>query len=247
MLRSLLLTGDAQSACVLARAFKELEVELKHCAELATALKEIHKHRYDAVLIDDAVEGAHAIGDEFRASSASAKSICIMLAQAGAPIEVKFKASTQIILYKPLTPERVRTGLRAVRNLMSREQRRGTKRVGAMLLASISPRHARRAPRQALITDLSASGAALSCEPEDLPVTTLVNLDFSLPDSLKPIHATAELIWQDRHGSAGFRFVDMPSSERRRLTEWVKEHSGLKQGENSAIGYGARSARAGLP
>jgi hypothetical protein len=226
MLRSLLLSGDGETASILAHAFEDLEVELKYCTTLEDALAEIHARRYDAVVIDGAEEAAHAMSDEFIASSASAKAICIVLAKAGAPIEIRLTASKQIILYKPLTFERARTGLRAVRNLMSRERRGGRKRVGVVLSASISPRYARGASRPALITDLSASGAALSCRPEHLPTTSLVNLDFTLPNSSESIHATAELVWQDQQGSAGFRFVDMPSCERQRLTEWLKEYPG---------------------
>ena len=246
MLRSLLLSGDAQTACVLARAFQNLEVELKHCTELESAVKEIRQHRYDAILIDDAAEGAEVVWDEFVAASTSAKSVCIVLAEGGRPLVIDFKTHIGIILYKPLTAERARTGLRAVRNLMSRERRRGTKRVEAVLTVSISPRQARGASRQALITDLSVSGAALNCLPEDLPENGRVNLDFTLPSSPEPIHATAELVWQDQQGAAGFRFVDMPSGERRRLSEWVKEHPGAKPGEDLATSQRTRSARAGL-
>jgi hypothetical protein len=245
MLRSLLFSGDAQTASLLARAFKDLEVEFTHCAELARALSEIQAHRYDAILIDDAVEGALAFLDELTARPGSGKSLRIVLA-GGQPLESRLKDCTHVVLYKPLTPERARTGLRAVRNLMSRERRRGTERVSAIFPAWISPRHARGASRQVLIADLSASGAAIHCVPEDLPGTSLVNLEFNLPGSPDPIHATAELVWQEKEGSAGFRFVDMPSSERRRLTDWVKQKQAEGSAASSAASRRARSARAGL-
>ena len=51
----------------------------------------------------------------------------------------------------------------------------------------------------------------------------MVNLEFTLPDVHDSIHCTAELVWRDNEGSAGVRFLDMPSYGRRRLTDWLKE------------------------
>jgi hypothetical protein len=48
------------------------------------------------------------------------------------------------------------------------------------------------------------------------------------------IHTTAELVWQDEDGSAGVRFLDMPSYDRRRLMQWLKEQALVKATAASA-------------
>jgi len=85
-------------------------------------------------------------------------------------------------------------------------------------------RHGRAAGVKVLISDLSDSGAAIQCGDGDFPTGNL-HLDFSLPNDPDRIHATAEVVWQDNSGAAGVRFLDMASSARKRLTDWLKEEA----------------------
>jgi c-di-GMP-binding flagellar brake protein YcgR len=121
-----------------------------------------------------------------------------------------------------LSIERVRQGLRAVRNLMGRDRRRSSRRVRTMIPARVSPRQARGSSKQMLLADLSDSGAALHSEAGDLPLSGMLNLEFSLPGTSELIHATAELVWRDDEGAAGVRFLDMPSYARKHLLQWLK-------------------------
>ncbi|HKR83864.1 MAG TPA: PilZ domain-containing protein, partial [Terriglobales bacterium] len=164
------------------------------------------------------------------------KSVRIVLAEHKAVMPGVFKTASQIVLYKPLSSERVRQGLRAVRNLMARERRRGAERVQAMVPARLSPRHARLSSIQVLLADLSDSGAALRYEKGDLPVASTLSLEFTLPGTANRIHCLAELVWQDYHGTGGVRFVDMPSVARQQLVDWL--------GESQKSGRKAISAKA---
>lgn len=225
MLRSLLLSRDESAARTVTRCFKDLEVEVETCPESAAAVQKIASARYDAIVVDHDIEGAHSVLERAIELASCSKAVRIVLAEPTVKMDSIFKAGTQIILYKPLSQERVRHGLRAVRNLMARERRRGAKRVQTMLSARMSPRQARGNSRQVLIADLSESGAAIHFEAGDLPSTTSINLEFSLPGSPELIHATAELVWQDNQGEGGLRFVDMPSYARKHLCEWLKENA----------------------
>ena len=223
MLRSLLLSSDQNTVRMIARVFKDLEVELEHCPESAQMISHLGRHRYDAVVIDDAVPEAEAILEKVIEHSSS-KSVRIVLAKPAATVSAVFKTGTQVILYKPLSPERVRNGLRAVRNLMARERRRGAKRIATMIQARI--RHGRSAGTQVFIADLSDSGAAIHCGEHDLSSIGSVHLDFALPDDPERMHVTAEVVWQDSEGTAGVHFLDMASSARKRLATWVKDQAG---------------------
>ena len=222
MLRSLLLSQDENAARIIGRIFKDLEVEPEHCVEATLALQLIAKHRYDAVVIDDAIQQAASVLERLIEAPGYSKSVRILLADPGCSASAAFKGNTQVVLYKPLSAERVKNGLRAVRNLMARDRRRGTKRVPTMLNARV--RHGRAAGVKVFISDLSDSGAAIQCGDGDFPTGNL-HLDFSLPNDPDRIHATAELVWQDNSGAAGVRFLDMASSARKRLTDWLKEES----------------------
>jgi DNA-binding response OmpR family regulator len=224
MLRSLLLSRDEATVRVITRCFKDLDVHLEHFSETKIAVQKAAELRYDAIVVDDDVDDAKALLERVMELASCTKAVRIALARPAAKMDSIFKIGTQVILYKPLSPERVRHGLRAVRNLMARERRRGAKRVHTMISARLSPRQSRGTGKQILIADLSESGAAIHFEAGDLPTATALNLDFALPGSPDRVHATAELVWQDNQGIAGLRFLDMPSYARKQLTEWLKEN-----------------------
>lgn len=223
MLRSFLLSRDDSTARIIGRVFKDLEVETDHCAEPASAVATVVKGRYDALVLDDAVPEAIGFLERILEHQSCSKAVRITLADPSVTLNPVFKSGTQIVLYKPLSSERVRHGLRAVRNLMARERRRGMKRIRAMIPARI--RQGRSAGAQVLIADLSDSGALINCVDRDIPQASNFHLDFALPGAEDRIHALSEVVWQDANGSAGVRFLDIPTSCRKRLAEWLKEQA----------------------
>src|SRR5581483_4466282 len=198
------------------------------------------EHHYDAIIIDDAMDEPHVALQKLIELPSCSTSVRIVLADPTAALHPVFRASTQVVLYKPLSPDRVRHGLRAVRNLMTRERRRGNSRISTALAARMSPAHSRGTGKQITITDLSETGAAIRCDLDQLPASGNVNVDFSLPNEPQIIHATAELVWQDNKERAGLRFLDMPSDARKRLAKWIKEHPA---GEHRPLGIAARVGR----
>lgn len=229
MLRSLLLTSDEQTVRLVTRGFKDLDVELDHVCESSAALTHAAKKRYDAIVVDDKAEESQATLEKLIELHSCNKSVRIVLADPTIAMNAVFKTGTQVIIYKPLSTERVRQGLRAVRNLMARDRRRSSKRVATMLPARVSPRQARSSHRQVLIADLSDSGAAIHCESGDLPLSGTLNLEFVLQGTQELIHATAELVWQNNEGAAGVRFLDMPSYARKQLMQWLKDQPETKR------------------
>lgn len=224
MLHSLLLSNDPDTIRVVSRVFKDLEVELDHCGETFSALSQAIEHHYDSIIIDDSMDEPHIALQKLVALPSCTTSVRIVLADPSSPLHPVFRASTQVVLYKPLSPDRVRHGLRAVRNLMTRERRRGNSRITTALTARMSPAHSRGTGKQITITDLSETGAAIRCDLDQLPASGGVTLDFSLPNEPEIIHATGELVWQDNKERAGIRFLDMPSHARKQLARWIKEH-----------------------
>lgn len=231
MLRSLLLSRDESTVRMIARGFKDLEVELEHCSDYDNFLVRALETGFDAIVVDDDFEEAQAALLEIHGYATCSKSVRIVLAEHRIAMPAIFKTGSQIVLYKPLSSERVRQGLRAVRNLMARERRRGTKRIAAMVPAKVSARHARLSVIQVLLADVNEFGAAIRFERGDLPTTNSLNLEFSLPGNSTRINCLAEMVWQDFQGSGGLRFLDMPAAARQQLMEWLRRQ---KSTRNSA-------------
>lgn len=236
MLRSLLVSRDEKTAHIIGRVFKDLEVGFEHLAEAGPALEALTKNRYDAIVVDDQVEEVATLLEKMTLLPSCNKAVRIVLAEPVSALHAVFKIGTQVILYKPLSAERVRHGLRAVRNLMARERRRGATRVPAMLPARV--RHGRGAGIQVFIADISDTGAAIHCSGGQLPYTGNVHVDFLLPGDSDHVHVTAELVWQNSEGAAGIRFTDMASYARRKLAQWIKKEEGGKKARAQVSGAG---------
>jgi hypothetical protein len=221
MLRSLLVSREEKTVHIVGRVFKDLEIEFEHCAEPSVALQKLTQGRYDAIVLDDQIEESVGILQKVLALPSCSKGVRIVLAEPVAAMHAVFKTGTQVILYKPLSLERVRHGLRAVRNLMGRDRRRGSSRVSTTLTARI--RHGKGSGTQVFIADISDSGAAIHCGDGGLPYSGNLHLDFALPGDPDRIHVTAELVWQNNAGAAGVRFLDMASYARKKLSRWLKE------------------------
>lgn len=228
---SLLISADDNAAKVIVRVFKDLEVECERSTDSKSALATIAKRRYDSVVIDDSMEQAAAVLEKLMEAPGYSKSVRILLAEAQGST-TNFKGNAQVVLYKPLSPERVKHALRAVRNLMARDRRRGLSRVSTMISARL--RHGRSSGTPVYISDLSDSGAALECG-EDVVPSGNMHVDFALPNDPDRIHAVAELVWQDNQGTAGIRFLDMATSGRKRLAQWLKEEAAKAADEQLAM------------
>lgn len=225
MLRSLLLSRDDGTIRVVRRCFRDLEVELEHYPETKTAIQKAAELRFDAIVIDDAIDDARTLLERVLTLPSCNKSVRIALAEPTAKMDSIFKTGTQVVLYKPLSTDRVRHGLRAVRNLMARERRRGSKRVTTAIPARLSPQHSKGTSKQVLIVDLSESGAAINIDGGDLPASASFNLDFAFPGSSDRTHATAEMVWRNNEGGAGLHFLDMSSYARKQVADWIKHHA----------------------
>ena len=232
MLRSLLVSRDDKTVRMLGRVFKDLEVEFEHHEESVPAIESLGKHRYDAVVVDDQIDGAPAILERVLALTTCNKAVRIILAEPVASMQTVFKGGTQVILYKPLTADRVRHGLRAVRNLMARERRRGFGRVATAIEARLRP--GKSSTMQVSIVDLSDSGAAVQCKAGHLQYSGNLQMDFALPGDSERIQVTAELVWQNKDGAVGVRFLDMASHARRRLAQWIKDELAAKDARAAA-------------
>jgi hypothetical protein len=239
MLRSLLLSRDENTVGVVSRVFRELDVELDHYAEVSAALSNAAKVRYDAIVIDDCTEEAAIVSRQLVDLPNNGKSVRIVLAEPNSTMGPAFKAGIQVVLFKPLSADRVRHGLRAVRNLMGHDRRMGGNRVRTSLHVRV--RHGRNAKAQAEIVDLSETGAAIHLSKNRMFSTRNLQVEFLLPGDPEGIHAAAELVWQDNKGAAGIRFVDMASSARKRLSHWIHENLDRAEKKNALASLSAHA------
>jgi DNA-binding response OmpR family regulator len=118
-----MLCQQPETVALAVRACRELGVELHHCSTAKAAMEEFSLQRFHGVIVDDQ-DGHNAalLLKDLRASANGKKSVIVALAKEDAVLDAVFGAGTHLVIYKPLTHDELRSGLRAIRPLMGKQQ-----------------------------------------------------------------------------------------------------------------------------
>ena len=204
------------------RVCRELGVELTHCSTAQTALEKFGLQRFHGVIVDDQ-DGASAASllTDIQATENGKKALIVALAKTDAALEAVFGAGTHLVIYKPLTHDRLRNGLRAIRILMGRRQQRTSARIKVDITASLTVNNTEDFPVK--ILDISGGGAALSFQ-RPLPSVKSLKISFALPGEQSRITTDAELVWKDVRGNLGIEFVNSDPTFNEVVSGWMKAH-----------------------
>jgi protein TonB len=117
--RSLLFSSDQETSRILTQALHELELQVESCNEIFAALKSLTSRAFDLVMVDwdEGLEASFLLktARELK-SNRSAFAIVIGRAEASAALE---QAGADLVLSKPVHPDRVRHALLSSHEFMS--------------------------------------------------------------------------------------------------------------------------------
>jgi protein TonB len=117
--RSLLFSSDQETSRILNQALRELELQVESCQEIFAALKSLTSRAFDLVVVDwdEGLEASFLLktARELK-SNRSAFAIVIGRAEASAALE---QAGADLVLSKPVHPDRVRHALLTSNEFMS--------------------------------------------------------------------------------------------------------------------------------
>ncbi|HST11871.1 MAG TPA: response regulator [Terriglobales bacterium] len=217
-LTSLVVCAEDASTQVLRPILETLGLLVDHCATPSEAQARLNHTRYDSVVLDcenepEAIETLrHA-----RASSRNANTLVIAVAGKQNNVRQMFALGINFVLYKPISEDRAWSSLRAARSLMQRERRKST-RIAVHANVDLDYANVEKVP--ATLIDLSEEGTALQSE-KKLPPDCRVYFQFALPGHTSLVRLSGEVVWQDFTGRVGMRFVNVPTSSRRVLRNWL--------------------------
>ena len=218
-LRSLLLCKQPETAQLVDRVFKELSIEVEPCTNPQEALGKLTNQRFEAVVVDDEdTAAAVLVLDGVKSLPSCKRCLGIVLAGPQTSLGVAFGSGTNLVIYKPISADRLRNGLRALRVLMGRRPFRQFPRLQVKIPARLNA-----GPNieiTALIVELGEGGAALRLR-ESVPAIGALGLEFVLSNKTNVITTSAEVVWRDVRGGLGVRFLNMPSTCSKLLNEWV--------------------------
>ena len=207
---------------VLRRVLEELGWAVAHCPTPSQALERLAQGRIDAFVIDCEQESS-AIGllQKVRATADKASLLAVALVQNGNDVRRLFAEGINFVLYKPVSEDRASSSFRAARSMMKSERRRRS-RVSVQASASLDYANVENVP--ATLLDLSDDGTALQSD-RKLPPDCRVYFQFALPGHTSLIRLSGEVVWRDSEGRVGMRFVTVPTSSRRVLSNWLKTNA----------------------
>ena len=216
-LRALLVSTDNSAADVLGRVLPPFGIALDRSSDPETTMARIQQQKFDALIVDfDSPEAAEAVLRQAQLLGTSPLSIALV----GDATKVRdiLSGGAHFVLYKPISEETAKAGLRPAAALLSRERRRAF-RVPVQAPVQITLPDTRKV--DGILLDLSETGMdVLTAEPQ-IP-GALLSFHFQLPDGALEVAAHGEVAWANPNGQTGVRFVDLAEAASAGLKAWLQ-------------------------
>src|SRR5271166_2800910 len=218
-LLALLISTDDSAAEILGRVLPASGIAVERFSDLASAMARLQQQRFDALVLDyeDAPAAAEIFEEARKLNSGSAPVTVALVAERAKARDI-LSGGAHFVLYKPLSEESARAGLRAVSALLNRERRRAY-RVPVQAPVELSLPDTRKA--EGILLDLSETGMdVLTAEPQ-VP-GALINFRFALPDGSLEIEAHGQVAWAKPNGQTGVHFLDLEESIKTQMRTWLQ-------------------------
>jgi len=217
-LSALLVCVEEGPAEVLRRVLEELSIRVEPCPDFVRAAIRLAQERFDVVIVDgDSNREVISLLRETRLSRLNDATLAVAVVAGQAHIRELFSLGINFVLYKPVAYDRAVSSLRAARAVMRKEKRKNA-RAAVHTQATID--YANVQQDRATLIDLAQEGMQVQFG-RKLPPTSKVYFQFKLPGQSATIRLSGQMMWQDWNGRAGVQFVDVPTSSRRLLTEFL--------------------------
>jgi CheY-like chemotaxis protein len=218
-LQALLFSADDAACAVLGRVLPALGIAGERSSDRETALARIAQQKFDALLVDfENPEAAESIIEHARRLGSGHPPLTVALVSDPSRVRDILSGGAQFVLYKPVSEQKARAGLRAASAMLSRERRRAY-RIPVQAPVELTLPDTRHI--EAILLDLSETGMdVLTSEPQ-CP-GALVEFRFLLPDGSLEIAAHGQVAWANPNGQTGVHFIDIPEDIRLELRQWLK-------------------------
>jgi DNA-binding response OmpR family regulator len=217
-LLALLVSSDDSASEILGRVLPASGIAVERFSDLDTAIDRLHQQRFDALILDfeDPKAAAEVLEQARHLNSGNAPVTVALVAEPARSRDI-LSSGAHFVLYKPLSDDKAKAGLRAVAALLNRERRRAY-RVPVQAPVEITLPDTRKA--EGILLDLSETGMDVLTAEAQAP-GALLNFRFQLPDGSLEVHAHGQVAWANPNGQTGVRFLDLDDSTRGQLQVWL--------------------------
>ena len=215
-LQALLVSIDDAAADVLGRVLPTLGMAMDRSSDPETTIARIQQQRFDALIVDfddpkmaeDVLQHAQKVGSA---------PLSVALVADTTKVRDILSGGAHFVLYKPLSDDAVKAGLRAVAALLNRERRRAF-RVPVQAPVEITLPDTRKL--DGILLDLSETGMdVLTAETQ--VAGSLLAFNFQLPDGALKVEAHGQVAWANPNGQTGVHFLDISEDVAAELKKWL--------------------------
>jgi CheY-like chemotaxis protein len=219
ILQALLVSTDDPAADVLGRVLPDYGIALDRSSNPETSLARVEQQKFDALLLDfDDPEHATEVLQHTRKLRSGNPPLTVALVADPAQVRDILSGGAHFVLYKPLTEEATRAGLRAFAALLTRERRRSF-RVPVQAPVELTLPDSRNV--EGILLDLIETGMdVLTAEPQAKEST--LGFRFQLPGGGLEISAHGRVAWANPNGQTGVHFLDIPQEVSAELKKWLQ-------------------------
>jgi len=224
-LQALLVSSDDSAADVLGRVLSSFGIAMDRSSDPETTLARIQQQKFDALIVDfDTPETAESVLEE--AKKLGTEPLGIALVSDTAKVRAILNGGAHFVLYKPVSEEAAKAGLRPAAALLNRERRRAF-RVPVQAPVEITLPDTRK--MDGILLDLSETGMdVLTAEAQT--AGSLLAFHFELPNGLK-VEAHGQVAWANPNGQTGVHFLDIAEDMLSQMKDWLKAAASANGGD----------------
>jgi response regulator RpfG family c-di-GMP phosphodiesterase len=214
-LEFLLVSNDHSTLKAVKAALDGLGSNL-NCSTTADAARlYISRHRLDGLILDLDVESSVGLIASIRQGGANRRAFIFVCVEEGLGPAAALKGGANVLLIKPLDPEKIATNIKAFQGIMTSERRRYF-RHQVTIPVSLTLGDTQYG---AMIENLSEGGMAVLLQ-TTLEPSTNVEFSFELPFGPR-VAGKAQVVWANRHGVIGLEFRLMRGDSEDHLVTWL--------------------------
>jgi CheY-like chemotaxis protein len=217
-LLALLISSDDAACEILGRVLPATGIAVERFSDVGTAINRLHEQKFDALAIDfEDAKVATEIFEEGRRLNSGRAPVTVALVADRTKVRDILSSGAHFVLYKPLSEEKAKAGLRAASALLNRERRRAY-RVPVQAPVELTLPDSRK--MEGILLDLSETGMDVLTAETQVP-GVLLKFRFELPDETFHIEAHGQVAWAKPNGQTGVHFLDLEGSVKSQLQVWL--------------------------
>jgi DNA-binding response OmpR family regulator len=232
-LLALLISTDDSASEILGRVLPACGIAMERFSDVATAIDRLRQQRFDALIIDfEDAKAAAELFEEGRRLNSGNPLVTVALVAERIQVREVLGGGAHFVLYKPLSEEKVKAGLRAVTALLNRERRRAY-RVPVQAPVELTLPDGRH--MEGILLDLSETGMDVLTAEAQAP-GALLKFRFVLPDATIEVDAHGQVAWANPNGQTGVHFLDLDESIKAQLQVWLQSAaSAQRAGDDETV------------